>query len=180
MVVLTCPNCGASMQIEENRQFAFCQYCGTKIANLRNTVEVDRSGELNNLLLRAYEFEARGDYARAREYCDRILDLDPHHASARQLESRLPSLTPVNNVTVVYTSALDSRFKLRISLDGKNWTVLDPNAQVSFQLPVGVHRLLFSGKKNYIQNVKVTDPRQQIVITYKAGTIKNDILLSYR
>ena len=180
MVVLTCPNCGASMEIEESRQFAFCQYCGTKIANLKNTVEVDRSGELKNLLLRAYEFEARGDYARAREYCDRILDMDPNHASARQLESRLPQAIPVNNVIVVYESALDSRFKLRISRDGKNWTVLDPNGQAGFNLPVGVHRILLSGKKNYIQSVKVTDPRQQIVITYKAGKFKNDIVLTYR
>ena len=26
-----CGNCGAKLEFEENREFAFCQYCGTKV-----------------------------------------------------------------------------------------------------------------------------------------------------
>ncbi len=178
MIVLTCPNCGASMQIEENRQFAFCTYCGTKVANLRNTVEIDRGTEINNLLMRALEFEARGDYMRSLEYCNRVLDMDPQNQMARALENRLPGATPVNNVTIVYYSDLNDRFKLRISTDGRSWSVLDPNGRKSLSLPVGVHRIVFSGKKVYTQSVRVTDPRQQIVITYHAGKMKNDITMT--
>ena len=180
MVVLTCPNCGASMQIEENRQFAFCTYCGTKIANLKNTVEIDRGTDINNLLMRALEFEARGDYTRSLEYCNRVLDMDPQNQMARALENRLPNTAPAYNVTIVYRSDLDDRFKLRISTDGRSWTVLDPNGRTSLSLPVGVHRIVFSGKKLYTQTIKVTNPRQSIVITYHAGRMKNDITMTVR
>lgn len=30
-VSVTCPQCGANLQIEEGREFAFCSYCGTKV-----------------------------------------------------------------------------------------------------------------------------------------------------
>ena len=180
MIVLTCPNCGASMEIEDNRQFAFCTYCGTKIANLKNRVEVDRGTDINNLLIRAYEFEARGDYTRSLEYCNRVLDIDPQNQMARALESRLPGAVSVKNVTIVYQSELNERFKLRISTDGRNWSVLDPNGQISLSLPVGTHRIVLSGKKAYMQTIKVTDPRKQIVILYHAGKMKNDITMTVR
>lgn len=31
MIVLKCPTCGANMEVEDNREFAFCSYCGTKV-----------------------------------------------------------------------------------------------------------------------------------------------------
>ena len=30
-ISVTCPQCGANLQIEEGREFAFCSYCGTKV-----------------------------------------------------------------------------------------------------------------------------------------------------
>lgn len=30
LIPITCPNCSASLQIENNRQEAFCTYCGAK------------------------------------------------------------------------------------------------------------------------------------------------------
>ena len=32
LIPITCPNCSASLQIESNRQEAFCTYCGAKFA----------------------------------------------------------------------------------------------------------------------------------------------------
>ena len=31
MIELKCPDCGATMDVEEGREFIFCQYCGRKI-----------------------------------------------------------------------------------------------------------------------------------------------------
>lgn len=31
LIEMKCPSCGAALQVEEGRQFTFCQYCGTKI-----------------------------------------------------------------------------------------------------------------------------------------------------
>lgn len=29
--MITCPNCGANLSIDDNRDIFFCEYCGTKI-----------------------------------------------------------------------------------------------------------------------------------------------------
>lgn len=31
LIRLNCPSCGASLEVKEDREFIFCQYCGTKI-----------------------------------------------------------------------------------------------------------------------------------------------------
>ncbi len=32
LIEIKCPNCNASLEVDADRQFLFCQYCGTKIA----------------------------------------------------------------------------------------------------------------------------------------------------
>lgn len=177
MVVLICPSCGASMEVADDRQFAFCQYCGTKIANIRNTVETDHSTEVANLLIRALEFEARNDKERALEYCTRILDMDPYNETARNLENRLMPANQDNNVTIYYQSDLNARYKLRVTRDGKNWIVVDPGDRSSFTLPVGTHRIMFSGLKSYTISVRVSKPGQKVSITYIEGRKKADIIV---
>lgn len=175
MIILSCPNCGASLEIDESRQFAFCQYCGTKIANLNNTVELNRTAEINNLVIRALEFEQKGDYQRCAEYCTRILDLDPYNTKAREIEERLPNCSDGPNVTVVYRSALDDRYKLRITLDGKNWTILSKDETFLMKMTPGKHRIYFSGTKTYTYDVKISDVRQKVTIVYNAQKRRNTI-----
>ena len=31
--MITCPNCGANLRIDDDRDIFFCEYCGTKIQN---------------------------------------------------------------------------------------------------------------------------------------------------
>ena len=31
LIELKCPSCGANLSIEQEREFAYCQYCGTRI-----------------------------------------------------------------------------------------------------------------------------------------------------
>ena len=31
MIDLKCPNCSASISLDETREYGFCSYCGTKI-----------------------------------------------------------------------------------------------------------------------------------------------------
>lgn len=181
IVVLTCPNCNAQMEIDENRQFIFCQYCGTKVVNLAQKVEmsgqvsVDRSLEIQNLSIRAMEFESRGDYTRAAEYCTRILDMDPTNAIARAIESRLPYDGHQPNVMIVYRSVHGDGVKLRVTLDGRNWKVLNKNESIMMTLPVGKHRIHFSGRKSYTYDVTVNDMRKRITIIYTADKHRNTI-----
>lgn len=175
MVVLTCPNCGAALEIDEKREFAFCQYCGTKMANLKSDVEINRSTEINNLVIRALEFEQKGDFQRCSEYCTRILDLDPYNVKAREIEKRLPSYSAGPNVSILYRSVHDDRFKLRVTLDGRNWNTLSKNETLAMELPVGSYTILFSGKKTYTYKIKIADKTQKIMIVYTADKRRNTI-----
>ena len=51
-----CPNCGASIQLDDERKEGFCSYCGSKVEveeaqklMIQGTVKVDTSDELANL-----------------------------------------------------------------------------------------------------------------------------------
>ena len=176
MIQLTCPNCGAIMGIEASREFAFCSFCGTKMIT-KSQIEINRKEEINNLLSRAYEYEERKDYAKAKDYCNRILDIDANNEYARDLEKRLLALDPINNICVTYKSCLNDKFKLMITTDGKNWITIEPNTQFSFKLPLGDHRILFSGRKNYTRIITVTDVTKNIEITYEALGRKNEIYI---
>ena len=166
MTTLTCPNCGAQLDIEEKRQFAFCQYCGTKVYNITNSVELNRSAEIYNLIARAREFELKGDYIRMEEYCSRILDIDSNNEDARAMERRIPSFSNSPNIEIIYTSNLDNKIKLRITTDGRNWQILSKGETVFLTLPSGKHRILFSGRKQLSYDVLINNPKERITLEY--------------
>lgn len=168
MYILTCPNCGGQMEIKEQRDLAFCIFCGTKITNINNSIEIDRTNEINNLIIRALEFEQRGNYQLAEDYCMRILDLDPSNKVARALEKRLPNYTPIPNIEITYNSTLGDIYKLRITLDGRKWNVLSKGEKLQLTLPVGKHKILFSGTKIYSYEIVIDNLDKQIKIIYTA------------
>lgn len=183
MVVLKCPSCGANLELDETREFAFCTYCGTKISNIQNRMRIDGIPELKSLVTRALEFEDRGDIARALEYCSRILDLDPNNQTARAIEARHPAIPsiPATNVTIVYTSNLGNAYKLRYTFDCRNWRELSPGESVSFQFPCGQHTVWFCGTKDYQYSFVVSDLHKQITIKYNAlGRRNNEILTRWK
>ena len=45
LVALVCPQCGASLNLDDSFEFGFCQYCGTKIM-LHDVIEVRHSGTI--------------------------------------------------------------------------------------------------------------------------------------
>ena len=60
--VVKCPNCGANINLNDNQEFGFCTYCGTKVVNntikkqkitIENPIKIDGKVELVN-----NEFEA--------------------------------------------------------------------------------------------------------------------------
>lgn len=40
LMELKCPNCGVSIQVDEERDFCFCSYCGTKCAIDNGTIHI--------------------------------------------------------------------------------------------------------------------------------------------
>ena len=128
-------------------------------------------------MLRALEFEQRRDYAKAEAYCEQILALNPAHADARALERRLPRLSAIPNVTIVYHSERGEKYLLRVTLDGRNWKVLSNNQSFSIDLPRGKHRIHFLGTKTYNYDISIQDESKLITLVYTAGKYKNEITM---
>lgn len=56
IIALKCPNCNADIELDQDREFGFCNYCGSKIMiadavqKVSGTVNINRSSEINNIL----------------------------------------------------------------------------------------------------------------------------------
>ena len=97
-VAAKCTQCGASIQVDETKEAGICQYCGTAFVtekainnyNITNNIQIESATfnvagvNIDNLLLRAQQYEENGDYATAKEYYNRILDIDANHEIAKK------------------------------------------------------------------------------------------------
>ncbi len=69
LVKLKCPQCGASMQIDDSQERVFCIYCGTEIANLKEKIEITQnvnySGTVRHVIDRSNDPNLYISYATA-------------------------------------------------------------------------------------------------------------------
>lgn len=42
---LICPQCGANLQLDDNREFGFCEFCGAKV-QIKEVIEIKHSGQI--------------------------------------------------------------------------------------------------------------------------------------
>ena len=76
MAIYRCEMCGAKLNVEANCFVITCEYCGTS-----QSVGIERS-DITALLERAFIFLEDGDWRRADEYFEKVLDLDAKCARA--------------------------------------------------------------------------------------------------
>ncbi|MBR2731136.1 MAG: tetratricopeptide repeat protein, partial [Clostridia bacterium] len=87
-VRLYCPTCGAGIELDNSREYGFCQYCGTKVVQdkivveHRGSVEIDRSSEIRNLLILANELTSQNRIEEAESYYNRVLEYDVNNPTA--------------------------------------------------------------------------------------------------
>lgn len=87
-VKLECPGCGAVLEIDQSREYCFCEYCGTKVIQDKIVVEhkgiVTVSGIADeiSLLERAFLFIEDGKWVEAEKYLEKALDANPKCAKA--------------------------------------------------------------------------------------------------
>ena len=50
ITALKCPGCGANVEFDSNRDYGFCEYCGTKVMQEKIVVEhkIDESQKYQN------------------------------------------------------------------------------------------------------------------------------------
>ena len=132
-IALKCPSCGAEIQMDNSREFGFCQYCGTKIVQDKMVVEhkgrvgVDHSDEIKNLLMRANENFKMGNSDLAEQYYNRVLDMDFDNLIARQALQKIYKIIKelvkdcfLKNKYILNTlNEYGQRIKIEYSLPGK-------------------------------------------------------------
>ncbi|MCH5194290.1 MAG: tetratricopeptide repeat protein [Oscillospiraceae bacterium] len=88
MAIFKCKMCDAVLNVREGVSIYVCEYCGTK-----QTVPMDgnsgsgynekhESASVGSLLKRAFMFLEDGKWEQAKQYCERVLDIDPENGRA--------------------------------------------------------------------------------------------------
>ena len=91
-VAVKCPNCGASLQMDDSKESCFCSYCGTKVEreriniNVSGKVIIDQSDRLENIRKLADAAFANQNYSEAYSYYAKMLEISSEdvHASFRK------------------------------------------------------------------------------------------------
>ncbi len=162
-VTLRCPNCGATLEIEENREICFCTYCGVKILNanyhridvtgnvhVTGSVEVAGIASMRNLLARANQFFRNSDFKKAREYCNRILDIDIHNEHALDLLDRIDECRAEYGLIVeMLESGWGWYNRVWCLVDDKYRDIIKKGESKGLMLDVGQHHILFSPNKQF-------------------------------
>lgn len=99
MTALKCEICGGSLILMADMETFECENCGTKYpkkvlqkiyaeitgaVRVEGSVQVEGIASISSLLQRAQEFEQGHNYEKAKEYFNRVLDIDPTNDEARQ------------------------------------------------------------------------------------------------
>ena len=87
-IAVDCPSCGANLTFDDSREFAFCEYCGSKIVQDKKVIEVQGSIEIegiataDSLLERGYLLLEEGSLRKAEHYFNRVCDINPRCSKA--------------------------------------------------------------------------------------------------
>ena len=83
MSVIKCQSCGASLNFPENAEFVTCPYCNSTnaISGELEQIHADKK-EIERLLTRAFLILEDGEFKRADELCEQVLDKDPKNPRA--------------------------------------------------------------------------------------------------
>ena len=83
MIALKCPQCGADIQLDDTREFGFCNYCGTKVMQDKVVVEhtgavvIDESDALEKLYKAARNARDASDDLTALRHYENLSAKDP-------------------------------------------------------------------------------------------------------
>ncbi|MCQ2481360.1 MAG: hypothetical protein MJ121_04510, partial [Clostridia bacterium] len=74
MVAMKCPSCSADIELDDSREFGFCNFCGTKVmqdkivVEHRGNVKVDNSEFVKKYLANARRARQKEDWAEVEKY----------------------------------------------------------------------------------------------------------------
>ena len=126
---LTCEMCGGTDLIKQDGVFV-CQNCGIKYSVEEakkmmiegvvdvsgSTIKIDHKSKIENLLIRARQFESTGETQKAYDYYNRILDMDANNEIAK---FKTVELSPVYIGTVKISKSTLQQIEYLLSTNQK-------------------------------------------------------------
>jgi len=113
-IAVDCPSCGANLTFDDSREFAFCEYCGSKIVQDKKVIEVQGSIEIegiataDSLLERGYLLLEDKNFNKAYQCFNRVCDINPRCSKAYWGILLCQLKATKENVTLVSNKTLDS------------------------------------------------------------------------
>src|SRR4051812_1733986 len=77
----TCPSCGGSLQVPDNRDQVKCMYCGGNVI-VQQAIQLASGVNLKNLMELAQAAVASANFKEAFDYYTKILESDPSNVTA--------------------------------------------------------------------------------------------------
>ena len=185
-----CPNCSASITIDTQRGYSFCPYCGTQVfsnveksndnPNINITINAtptntNKVAELDNFIRRAVSFENNKQYEEAEYYYNRALDVDATSQVALAGMHRVQSIITKENLFIKRGAAFSvGEIPVSIILDGKKFSHIKPNSNMSLIIPVGKHTLVFKRASITSKpiNLEIESNKVYYEITVSTGVFK--------
>jgi ribosomal protein L7/L12 len=148
MEILKCELCGSTSFTKIDDMFT-CDYCKTKyslseakkiIEALQKTeLEINGVARIENLLLRAQQFYNAGEYEKAAEYIEKVLDLDANNVDVQYLKS-------INVTSVRLVGCKGNIPAIKVIREFTGWELKTTKEFVDCQTPWFLAKDLIRGK----------------------------------
>lgn len=118
---LVCPSCKGEVELDNDQEFGFCKYCGTKVQNsnfrhVKGKIKIDKETEVNNYYIIARRAIDEEDDETAEKYYDMILQIEPNSYEAifyrTYCSARKCKIMDIMSSIIKIQNCLDSVYKL--------------------------------------------------------------------
>lgn len=125
MKAMRCEMCGSHELVKQDGMYV-CQYCGTKYTveearKLLGTVRIDRTEEIENLLILARRARDDNDNVNAEKYYGRVLEANPNSWEAAFFQvyycSKQAKIAEISSAATSVKNVIDTTFRLICRLD---------------------------------------------------------------
>ena len=84
---LVCPQCGGEVELDNEQEYGFCKYCGTKVQNtnfkiIKGKIKVDGIPTVDNYMILADRDYEQENYTKALDYYNKVLEIDANNWKA--------------------------------------------------------------------------------------------------
>ncbi|MBR1763582.1 MAG: zinc ribbon domain-containing protein [Eubacterium sp.] len=159
MVALKCPGCGADIELDDSREFGFCNYCGTKVmqdkivVEHQGSVKVDNSEYVEKFLQNARRAKQKEDWEETEKYYNLVEQNDPSNIEAIFYSSYGKAKTSLVSSDLYKRQAAFKVLQNCVSIIDDNFDVDNEEEQKKIIEQISVDIMLIYGSQ-YVYNQK--------------------------